>query len=63
MSDAYDYDSQQWVEGSVANTLLIAQQAERLALLEGPRGAEYCQMIGKELSAELSNARAALASL
>lgn len=38
---AYDYESQQWIEGPEADRLAKRQIEEELELLEGPRGMDY----------------------
>jgi hypothetical protein len=39
--NAYDYDKQQWVEGSEAVAVRIKQVEEQLAALNGPRAKEF----------------------
>lgn len=43
MSAAFDYNRQAWVDGHAADSLRQEQVAQELALLRGPRGAEYAR--------------------
>jgi len=44
--NAYNYETQQWVEGNKATQLLRKQHEDELALLESDRGEEYARFIG-----------------
>lgn len=44
---AYDYDNQTWVEGDRAINVRRQQLTEELALLSGPRGADYLRWCGR----------------
>ena len=46
MSTAFDYDTQQWVEGPAARPLLIEQARATLNLLRSPKGCLYLQAVG-----------------
>lgn len=43
---AYNYDTQNWVEGEAGTKLRLAQLQETLALATGPRGEEYAKFSG-----------------
>ena len=43
---AYNYDTQEWLDGDEGRDALEAQLAEELTLLQGPRGNEYARFLG-----------------
>lgn len=51
---AYDYSKQKWVEGKEAEALNVQCNADLKAVLNGPRAAEYCKMMGTDLEFELT---------
>lgn len=57
---AFDYTAQRWITGEPARLLLISQQREVLALATGPKGADYCRMIGERQDIVIDSARRAL---
>ena len=46
----FDYHKQEWVEGAEGDKVRVAQLTEELALLKGPKGAEYHAFTRTELS-------------
>jgi hypothetical protein len=43
--NAYDYQSQQWIEGEPARELLISQLRDEIELLSSAEGERYARMI------------------
>ncbi len=60
MGVAFDYDTQQWVEGPAAKSILIEQARATLDLLRSPKGCSYLQAIGSPDSMTMAVAKAEL---
>jgi hypothetical protein len=46
MTAAYDYESQQWLEGTLAVKVRLEQIHNEIKLLTGDSGASYARFIG-----------------
>lgn len=58
MVTAFDYDTQQWVEGPAARPILIEQARATLDLLRSSKGCLYLQAIGSPDSMTMAIAKA-----
>lgn len=60
---AYDYTTQQWVEGNAAHEVALHQAQAKLALLQSPAGVDYARFIGADRGVAIAEARRAVLKL
>lgn len=57
---AFDYTTQQWVEGGVARAVALQQARATLALLQSPAGVDYARFINQDHGVAIVEARRAV---
>lgn len=60
---AFDYTTQQWVEGDAAREVALHQAQATLALLQSPAGVDYAKFIGADRGVAIADARRAVLKL
>lgn len=54
---AFDYTTQQWVEGGVAREVALQQARATLVLLQSPAGVDYAKFINRDRGVAIAEAR------
>lgn len=54
---AFDYTTQQWVEGEAAREVALQQARATLVLLQSPAGVDYAKFIGADRGVAIAEAR------
>lgn len=60
---AFDYTTQQWVEGHAAREVSLQQARATLALLQSPAGVDYAKFINRDRGVAIAEARRAVLEL
>lgn len=60
---AFDYTTQQWVEGNAAREVALQQARVTLALLQSPAGVDYAKFINRDRGVAIAEARRAVLKL
>ena len=60
---AFDYTTQQWVEGDAAREIALQQARATLVLLQSPAGVDYAKFIGVNRGVAIAEARRAVLNL
>lgn len=60
---AFDYTTQQWVEGEAGRAVALQQARATLALLQSPAGVDYARFINRDHGVAIVEARRAVLEL
>ncbi|HJR14218.1 MAG TPA: hypothetical protein VJ833_10010 [Rhodanobacteraceae bacterium] len=60
---AFDYTTQQWLEGDAAREVALHQAQATLALLQSPAGVDYAKFVGVDRGVAIANAWRAVLDL